>query len=86
MPAAETTAHISMDTHPADRLLAKLNRRKKNKVLGFISMGDVRNVSGVKFTREEEGGEIGECVKLVTDGATEKESLSRFDLGTLPVR
>ena len=49
-------------------------------------MGDVRNVSGVKFTREEEGGEIGECVKLVTDGATEKESLSRFDLGTLPVR
>ena len=39
--AAATTVHISMDLQPADRLSAKLNRRKKNKVIEFISMGDV---------------------------------------------
>ena len=70
--AAVTTVHISMDIQPSDKLLAKLNRHKKNKVLEFISLGDVRNVSDVKFLREEEEKKIGEGVKLVTEGLTKK--------------
>ena len=62
MLAAVTAAFVSMDLQPCDRLTTELNRRRKSKVLEFISMGDVRDVSDVKFLREEEGGgDSGRC-------------------------
>ena len=45
---------LGMDVQPIARLLAKLLKNKKNTVLEFISLGDVRNVNDAKFLREEE--------------------------------
>ena len=63
------------DLLPNDKLLAKLIRRRRSRVLEFVSRrgrGGARAgaVSAATCDREEEGEQIGAVVKLATDSST----------------
>ena len=66
--AVITRISIPSGLRPSDKILAKLIRRRENKVLEFAALVGVRNVTDTKFYREEEEKKIGEGVKLVAEG------------------